>query len=246
MKRNIKIQTRSALTGVAIGLALAMAAEYERQPPEPIPQYITAETVMNSIPKKHGPTQAEIDKGYHLLKSEKIIQAYIADSTKEYTDLQMARQVKKEVELAEASFKQKASQDAKKEVKKEKEEAQEAALFPMTPDEIDLLAAICYAEAGNQGDLGKELVAMVVINRVNSPIFPDTVKEVIFQKNQFTTTFDGALSRAWNNVDTSCYNAVERARKGCKYPGILYFTAGGYGEYGTPAFQYKDHYFCTK
>ena len=116
----------------------------------------------------------------------------------------------------------------------------------MTQEEIDWLAAICYAEAGNQGDLGKELVAMVVINRVNSPIFPDTVKEVIFQKNQFTTTFDGALSRAWNNVDISCYNAVERARKGCKYPGILYFTAGGYGEYGTPAFQYKDHYFCTK
>jgi hypothetical protein len=237
MKRNIKIQARSALTGVAIGLALAAAAEYERQPPEPIPQYITAETVMNSIPKKHGPTQKEIDKGYHLLKSEKILQEHISNASRDYTDLLVAKQVRKEMECVNASFDLK----GQKEVKGKSKE-----IFPMTQEEIDLLAAICYAEAGNQGDLGKELVAMVVINRVNSPIFPDTVKEVIFQKNQFTTTFDGALSRAWNNVDTSCYNAVERARKGCKYPGILYFTAGGYGEYGTPAFQYKDHYFCTK
>lgn len=243
MSHKSRNQFRSVMTGIAVGLALAAAAEIERQSPEPIPQYITAETVMNSIPKKHGPTQKEIDKGYHLLKSEKILQEHILNTSRDYTDLLVAKQVRKEMERVNASFDLKRQKEVKG---KSKENTQYNDLFPMTQEEIDLLAAICYAEAGNQGDLGKELVAMVVINRVNSPIFPDTVKEVIFQKNQFTTTFDGALSRAWNNVDTSCYNAVERARKGCKYPGILYFTAGGYGEYGTPAFQYKDHYFCTK
>ena len=48
-----------------------------------------------------------------------------------------------------------------------------------------LLSRIVYAEAGNQGYWGKRYVAAVVINRVNSNRFPNTVSEVISQPGQF-------------------------------------------------------------
>ena len=49
-------------------------------------------------------------------------------------------------------------------------------------DDLQLLACIVWAEAGNQDTYGKELVADVVLNRVDDQRFPDTIREVIFQK----------------------------------------------------------------
>lgn len=52
--------------------------------------------------------------------------------------------------------------------------------------EILMLAQLIEHEAGNQGLNGWVAVGEVVINRLNSPDFPDTVSGVIFQKGQFT------------------------------------------------------------
>ncbi|WP_052329952.1 cell wall hydrolase [Thermicanus aegyptius] len=52
--------------------------------------------------------------------------------------------------------------------------------------EVMLLARLIHAEAGNQPYEGKIAVANVVLNRVKSPDFPNTIKDVIFQKGQFT------------------------------------------------------------
>ena len=109
--------------------------------------------------------------------------------------------------------------------------------------EYELLACLVYAEAGNQSDYGKELVADVVLNRVDSPSFPDTITDVIYQKYQFSSVWDGGLDKAFERVDDSCYMAVKRARSRRLDSKILFFTAYEYNKYGTPAYKVGDHCF---
>jgi spore germination cell wall hydrolase CwlJ-like protein len=56
--------------------------------------------------------------------------------------------------------------------------------------DIELLAKIVYLEAGNQSEEGMLAVANVVLNRVKSDKFPDTVYDVIFQPRQFQPAKD--------------------------------------------------------
>ena len=57
------------------------------------------------------------------------------------------------------------------------------------------LSRIIYAESGNQPLDGKIAVGNVVLNRVASPRFPNSVYEVIFQRNQFTPAANGSINR---------------------------------------------------
>lgn len=59
-------------------------------------------------------------------------------------------------------------------------------------DSLELLALVVEAEAGNQSELGKRLVVDVVLNRVDSEEFPDTIWEVLTQKMRFLPTGTGS------------------------------------------------------
>jgi len=65
-------------------------------------------------------------------------------------------------------------------------------------DALYWLSRIIYAESGNQPLEGKIAVGNVVMNRVNDPRFPNTVYDVIFQKNQFSPAASGAIYREPN------------------------------------------------
>ncbi len=52
-------------------------------------------------------------------------------------------------------------------------------------EELDLIARVIMHESGNQPLEGKIAVGNVILNRVEHPSFPDTVYDVLFQKNQF-------------------------------------------------------------
>ena len=65
-------------------------------------------------------------------------------------------------------------------------------------DVVYWLSRIIYAESGNQSLEGKIAVGNVVLNRVKSSRFPNTVYEVIFQRNQFTPAMTGAINRTPN------------------------------------------------
>lgn len=107
-----------------------------------------------------------------------------------------------------------------------------------------LLAVLVMAEAGNQDLDGKRLVVDVVLNRVRDPRFPDTIEEVIYEDNQFSPVEDGGLDRSMWTVTDDCFKAVELEFDGSEIDnGILYFCAGRYSDYGTPAFRHGDHYF---
>ena len=61
-------------------------------------------------------------------------------------------------------------------------------------DSLFWLSRVIYAESGNQSLEGKMAVGNVVMNRVNSPLFPNTILGVLSQRNQFTTYRGGNLA----------------------------------------------------
>lgn len=109
--------------------------------------------------------------------------------------------------------------------------------------ELQLLACVVYAEAGNQDMTGKRLVAGTILNRVDSASYPNTISEVVYQPGQFSCVKDGNLDKAFWNVTDDCFRAVTAELAQRTDNSILYFTAGGFGQYGTPAYQYGGHWF---
>ena len=82
-----------------------------------------------------------------------------------------------------------------------------------TSAEIHLiLEKIVEAEATGFGEEHKLVVANVILNRVNSPKFPNTVEQVVFQNRQFSPISDGRYYTV--KVTQSTKNAVRRALNG--------------------------------
>lgn len=89
-------------------------------------------------------------------------------------------------------------------------------------DDGYLLARIAMAEAENQDTEGKALVMCVVLNRVGDDSFPETIRDVIFEKNQFSPILDGRWDRVEPNED--CYKALEMVVQGWdESQGATYF-----------------------
>ena len=112
-----------------------------------------------------------------------------------------------------------------------------------TDEDVDLLAALIWAEAGDQDFYGKRLVADVVLNRVASPEWPDTVAGVIFQEGQFSVVANGRLNRGFVNADGDCYDAASLALDGDRCDTRIMFFSMYYCANGTFAYQHGDHYF---
>lgn len=79
-----------------------------------------------------------------------------------------------------------------------------------------LLANLIYCEAGGEPYEGQVAVGAVVINRVLSSVFPNTVTGVIYQRKQFSPVLDGHLASALanNKATESCYRAADEAMAG--------------------------------
>ena len=82
----------------------------------------------------------------------------------------------------------------------------------VTPDELDILHRIVWAEARGEDARGQQLIVNVIMNRVNSPGFPDTLRDVVFQPGQFSPIANGAFERA--TPDQRIRDAVQAAISG--------------------------------
>lgn len=110
--------------------------------------------------------------------------------------------------------------------------------------ELELLAAVVEAEAGNQDMTGKRLVVDVVLNRVDSTLFPGTITEVLEQPGQFSTMWNGAVEEAGWHMQEDDYTAVMMEVTGVRLDyDIYYFTAGEYNASCKPAYIHGDHFF---
>ena len=81
----------------------------------------------------------------------------------------------------------------------------------LTRSDIDLMAKLVYAESRGEPFEGKVAVASVVLNRVLSANFPNTVTEVIFQSKAFSCVKNGDIVAS---PDEICYSAVYEAIRG--------------------------------
>lgn len=98
--------------------------------------------------------------------------------------------------------------------------------------EKELLASLIFCEAGNQPYEGQVAVGAVVMNRIKSSSYPDTMEEVIYQSGQFSPAMSGWLDRVRANqgYTEAAMQAAEDALAGSNPIGdCLYFSVGGYG-----------------
>ncbi len=113
------------------------------------------------------------------------------------------------------------AREAEEAKRKAEEEAKKAKLMQNTgavaagADEARLLAALIYCEAGNQAYEGKVAVGAVVMNRVKSGAYANTISGVIYASGQFTPALNGSVNRVYNgNIPDSCIQAAQAALSG--------------------------------
>lgn len=89
-----------------------------------------------------------------------------------------------------------------------------------------LLANLIYCEAGGEPYAGQLAVGAVVINRMLSSVYPDTITGVIYQRSQFSPVASGrlALALAEDRATPACYQAADEAMAGVSNVGdCVYF-----------------------
>ena len=92
-----------------------------------------------------------------------------------------------------------------------------------TTSDLNLLARVVYGEARGEPYAGQVAVAAVVLNRVKSSSFPNTISGVVYQSGAFTAVSDGQINLTPN---TTAYNAARDALNGWDPSGgaIYYFN----------------------
>lgn len=114
----------------------------------------------------------------------------------------------------------------------------------VSEEDIRLLALVTMAEAEGESEKGKRLVIDTILNRVDSKQFPNSISGVIYQKNQFTSMWNGRINKCYVKKDIKRLVKEEIANRTNSQ--VLYFTAGRYGNYGKPMFRVGNHYFSYK
>lgn len=92
----------------------------------------------------------------------------------------------------------------------------------LSSSDRDLLARLVRAEAGGESYEGMVAVASVVLNRVFSSKFPDTIQGVIYARNQFSPVANGSINKPASDVH---YKAVDDALRRDNTNGATFFYA---------------------
>ena len=90
-----------------------------------------------------------------------------------------------------------------------------------TKKQLRLMSAIIYSEAGAECFAGKKAVGIVIMNRVKSKSYPNSLNGVIYQPYQFGPVRNGSLKRSLalydnKSLNKSCITAAKRTLNGDK------------------------------
>ena len=102
---------------------------------------------------------------------------------------------------------------SKKKVTKKKAKKVKAQKASYTAEELRLMASIIWCEARGESNPGKLAVGIVVMNRKKSSSFPNTIRGVIYQKNQFSPTRNGMMSSALSQYKAGKFEKTEEGRE---------------------------------
>lgn len=112
-------------------------------------------------------------------------------------------------------------------------------------DDFELMGKTVFAEAKTEEFEGQVAVAEIILNRVESENFPDTVQEVIKQDGAFSSWGNGSVDAA--PLDDECLEAVQDAVNERIFPdSVVYFREGHFHSFGTPYTVIGHHYFSSE
>ena len=138
---------------------------------------------------------------------------------------------KKEEE--ERLAREKAEQEAREKAEKEtREQAEREAREAYVRANQELLASIIFCEAGNQPYEGQVAVGAVIMNRVRSGSYPNSIEEVVYQSGQFGPAATGWLNKVRNSkgyTQTALQAAADALNGSNPIGNCLYFDQGGSG-----------------
>lgn len=120
---------------------------------------------------------------------------------------------------------------------------EEEPTYPLTQEEIDLIALVTMAEAEGETELGKRLVIDTILNRMDDSHFPDTAYDVIYQPYQFSAMWCDRIDRCY--VMSEIVELVKEELLERTNHDVIFFMAGGYSKYGEPMFKEYCHYFSS-
>lgn len=204
----------------------------------------------SSMPEAY--TITTVDKGESTEAVGKITESELrktkeaAIGAKAAYDAEQLKIKKEQERLAEearlaAEEAQRAAEEAQRAA--EEEAAQEAAAEAVSqaaPGEQELLASIIFCEAGNQPYEGQVAVGAVIMNRVRSGVYPNSISEVIYQSGQFGPAMTGWLDSVLASggyTDTAMQAAADALAGANPVGDCLYFGNGDWG------IQIGDHFF---
>lgn len=178
-------------------------------------------------------TDAEVQDGWIAVECQGKTAYLCADYAEVTQDIKTAMTLQEEQEMI-------AAQEAAKREAEEKAAAEKAAQasasssvsadsgISSSVDDATLLAALIYCEAGGESYEGQLAVGAVVVNRVQSGAYPNSISGVIYQSGQFTPASSGKLARVLaNGSGNSCMKAAQEALSGADNTGgALGFHAG--------------------
>ena len=203
-----------AVSTLTLGFTSRAAAMPEEMLPEASFTYGGAVFVNNIV--------AEINNKYVKIrfKAAEGGEEVLAEATIKAEELEAERQ-REEAEKAEAE-------------RKAAEARQAAGSVSSSVGNYDkeLLASIIFCEAGNQSFEGQVAVGAVIMNRIASGAYPNTIEGVVYQPGQFGPAGSGWLDqiRGTAGYSASAMQAAEAALAGQNpIGGCLYFDQGGYG-----------------
>lgn len=175
--------------------------------------YLAAETEKNKVSSLISQTNSNIQKyGDKIATAEEEARAYEAELKKKEEDIATLKKIIEQEKALSAAAAKATWRDISE--------------VTFADGDKKLLANIIYCEAGAEPYAGKLAVGAVVINRVLSSKYPDTVVGVIYQKSQFSPVASGRyeLALAVDKANADCYKAAEEAMSGITNVGsCLYF-----------------------
>lgn len=107
-----------------------------------------------------------------------------------------------------------------------------------SPADIVTIGKVVHHEAPYESELGKRLVIDTILNRVESPSFPNSVLEVINQPGQYCNPSKFPPKETYNLVAEEIYLRTN--------PDVLWYRTKKYHKYGRPIIKEGAHYFSGR
>ncbi len=137
--------------------------------------------------------------------------------------------------------------NTKKNTKKKTKKSTKKNKKKYTASELRYMTSIIYCEARGESYAGQKAVGIVVMNRVRSKEFPNSIKKVIYQSGQFSPVRNGSLSRALSTYDQqNKKNKFKGEMKSCRKAAIEVLKGSTTIKVGGKKKQMKSYLFFSR